>query len=73
MLPAMQRSPAHPNAESCTAADGLVKIGVGHDDQVILGPAGRLHPFAVMRARLVDGSGDIGRANERDGTHQRMR
>ena len=32
----------------------LVEVGVGHDDQVVLGPARRLHPLAVPGAGLVD-------------------
>ena len=34
--------------------DGLVEVGVGHDDQMVLGPAGRLHALAVPRAGFVD-------------------
>ena len=72
-LPAMQRSPAQPKAEACMRRDGLIQIGVGHDDQVILRAAGRLHAFAVLRAGFVDVLGDAGRADERDRAHQRMR
>ncbi len=71
-LPAMQRSPAQPNAESWSAPDGLVEVGIGHDDQMVLRPAGRLHALAVLRAGLVDVLGDRRRADERDRAHQRM-
>ncbi len=47
--------------------DGLIDVGVGHDDQVVLRAAGRLDPFAVGRAGLVDVLGDAGGADERDG------
>ena len=73
MLPAMQRSPAQPKAESLKRTDGLVEVGVGHDDQMVLGPAGRLNPLAVPRAGLVDVPRHRRRADERDRAHQRMR
>ena len=28
MLPAMQRSPAQPNADACNRRDGLIEIGI---------------------------------------------
>ena len=72
-LPAMHRSPAQPKAESLERRGGLVEVGVGHDDQVVLRPAGRLDPLAVPRAGLVDVPGHRGRADERDRAHQRVR
>ena len=44
--------------------DHLVKIGVGHDDAVVLGPAHRLHSLARRDAALVDVMGDVRRADE---------
>ena len=49
--------------------DGLVEIRVRHDDQMVLRPAGRLHPLAVPRAVFIDGPRDGRRADERDRTH----
>ena len=43
---------------------GLVHIGVGHDDHVVLGAAQRLHPFPVLGAGAVDVFGDRGGADE---------
>ena len=51
---------------------GLVEIGVGHDDEMVLGAAGRLDPLAVLRAGHVNVPGDRRRADERDRTHQRV-
>ncbi len=53
--------------------DGLVDISVGHDDQMILGTAGCLHPLAVARAGFIDRAGDGRRAHERDRAYERMR
>ena len=38
--------------------DGLVHVGIGHDDHVILGTTQRLHPFAVGSAGRIDIFGD---------------
>ncbi len=54
-------------------AGSLIKVGIGHDDQMVLRPAGRLDPLAVARAGLVDVPGHGRRADERDRSHQRMR
>ena len=72
-LPAMQRSPAQPKADGWTRLHRLVEVGVGHDDQVVLGPAGRLHALAVPRAGLVDVLRHGRRADERDRRHQGVR
>jgi hypothetical protein len=42
----------------------LLQIGVGHDDQVVLRAAGRLHALAVLRPGFIDVLGDRGRADE---------
>jgi hypothetical protein len=52
--------------------DGLLQVGVGHDNQVILGAPRRLNALPVRRASLVDVPRDIGRADKRDRPHQRM-
>ena len=31
---------------------GLIQLGVGHDDEVVLRAAGRLHALAVLRCRV---------------------
>ena len=72
-LPAMHRSPAQPKAERLDRLRRLVEVGVGHHDQVVLGPARRLHPLAVPRPGLVDVPGHRRRADERDRGHQRVR
>ena len=46
---------------------GLVEIGVGHDDHVVLRAAEGLHALAVLCAGGVDVLGDGGRADEGDG------
>ena len=43
---------------------GHLDVGVGQHDHVVLGAAERLHPLAVLRARLVDVARDRGRADE---------
>src|SRR5208282_5034963 len=35
-------------------ADGLIEIGIGHDDEMVLGAAGGLHSLAVLCARQVN-------------------
>ena len=45
---------------------GHLDVGVGQHDHVVLGAAQRLHPLAVLRARLVDVAGDRRRADEAD-------
>ncbi len=46
---------------------GLIEIGVGHDDHVILRAAESLHALAVLCAGGVDVLGDGGGADEGDG------
>ena len=46
---------------------GLLEVGVGHDDHVVLGAAERLHAFAVPRSFGIDVLGDGRRADEADG------
>jgi hypothetical protein len=46
--------------------DGLVEIGIGHDDQMILSAAGGLDALAVAGAGFVNVFGDCSRTNERD-------
>ena len=52
--------------------DGLVEVGVGHDDQVVFRTAGGLDAFAVLRAGFVDVFCDGGGADEGDGADERM-
>ena len=47
--------------------DGLVHVGVGHDDHVVFRAAEALHAFAGRAAARVDVLGDRGRADEADG------
>ena len=51
---------------------GLVEIGVGHHDQVVLRAAERLHALAVPRAVRIDVLGDGRRADEADGRDVRV-
>ena len=52
--------------------DHLIHVGVGQDDAVVLGAAHGLHALMVGRARLIDVVGDVRRADEADGVHQRV-
>jgi hypothetical protein len=45
---------------------GLVEVGVGYDDHVVLGAAECLDALAVGSGRLVDVLGDEGGADEAD-------
>ena len=45
---------------------GVAEVSAGDDDRVVLRPAERLHPLAVLGRPGVDVGGDRGRANERD-------
>ena len=45
---------------------GLVHVGVGHHDHVVLGAAQRLHPLIVRRALVIDVLGDRRGADEAD-------
>ena len=47
----------------------LVEVGVGHDDQVVLGPARRLHPLALPGAGLIHVPRIGRRADERNRVH----
>ena len=47
--------------------DGLVEVGVGHDDHVVLGAAEALGALAVGRGGTVDVAGDRRGADEGDG------
>ena len=49
--------------------DGLVHIGVGHDDHVVLRAAQRLHALAVGAAARIDVFADGGGADKADGGH----
>ena len=49
------------------------KIGIGQDEDVILGAAGGLYPLPVLVPRFVDVLGDGGRSDKGDRTNQRMR
>jgi hypothetical protein len=49
--------------------DGLVEVGVGHHDHVVLRAAERLHALAVARAGLVDVLRDRRRADEAQRLH----
>ena len=52
---------------------GLLEVGVGHDDHVVLRAAERLHAFAVPRSFGIDVLGDGRRADEADGRDVGMR
>ena len=52
--------------------DGQVQLGIGHDDQVVLRPAGRLHALAVVGRRFVHVPGNRCRADKRDCGDQRV-
>jgi hypothetical protein len=52
--------------------DRLRHVGVGHDDDVVLGAAVRLHALAVPRGGLVDVLRDGRRADEGDGPDLRV-
>ena len=45
-LPAMHRSPGTAKRRRRKRLHGLIQIGIRHDDQMILRPAGRLHALA---------------------------
>ena len=62
----MQRWPAQPVNESTTPRTVTVGIGVGHHDEVVLGPAQAQRALARAAARRVDRSRDRGRADEAD-------
>jgi hypothetical protein len=51
---------------------GLVEVGVGQDDPVVLGPAHGLHPLAVGAGPREHRLGDVGAADEADGLDGRM-
>ena len=55
------------------AARGVLHVGVGHEDDVILRAAVGLHALAVLRAGFVDVARDRRRADERNRLHLRMR
>ena len=46
--------------------DGLVEVGVGHHDHVVLGAAEALRTLAGRRGGRVDVVGDVGAADETD-------
>ncbi len=48
-------------------ADGIVDVGIGHDDRMVLRAAERLHALAVGRGGPVDVFGHWRRADEADG------
>ena len=52
-------------ADQCV--DGLVEVGVGHHDHVVLGAAEALRALAVGRRGRVDVLRDVGAADEADG------
>src|SRR5699024_7279055 len=52
--------------------NGLINVGIGHDDQVVFGATQCLYPFAKMRATLVDVFGDGGGAHKAEGGHIRV-
>ena len=65
-----------PRATKCTRLqrrNRLIEVGVRHDDQMVLRPAGGLHALAVLGAGFVDVFRDRSRTDERDGPHFRMR
>ncbi len=51
---------------------GLIEVGIGHDDQMILRPAGGLNALAVAGAGFVNILGDGSRSDEADGLDERM-
>ena len=51
---------------------GLIEVGVGHNNHVVLGAAERLHALAVRGAVGVDVLGDGRGADEADGSDARM-
>ncbi len=54
------------------AVDGGVELGVGHDDDVVLGAAERLHALPVLGGRLVDVVRDRRGADEGDAVDPRV-
>ena len=52
--------------------DGLLDVGIGHHDHMVLGPAQRLDAFAVAGAGFVDVLGNRGRADKAQSLHVRM-
>ena len=71
--PAMQRSPAQPNAASMTPRTEFSTSASGMRNDEILRAAVGLDPFAVFGAGLVDVSGNRRRADKRNRLHLRMR
>ena len=63
----MQRSPAAAVPGANQRISGLVHVGVGHDDHVVLGTTKALHAFAVGAASAVDVFGNRCRADKADG------
>lgn len=63
----MQRSPADPLV-ACTdqRIDGLVEIGVRHDDHMVLRSAERLNAFLMQRTLLMDIVSNRSRADKGD-------
>ncbi len=52
--------------------DGLVQIGVGHDDAVIFRAAHGLHALSSRDAAIIDIMSDVRRADEADRRNRRM-
>ena len=69
---ARQRWPGGVERRGEDAVDGGVELGVGHDDDVVLGAAERLHALPVLGGRLVDVVRDRRGADERDAVDPRM-
>ena len=63
---AMQRWPAQPDIEATTLLAVISTVGVGHDDQVVLGAAQRQHPLERRGAAPVDDLRHLGGADEAD-------
>ncbi len=63
---AMQRSPRAAVAGADQRVDGLIQVGVGHHDHVVLGAAEALCALAVRGRARVDVLRDVGAADEAD-------
>ena len=68
----MQRSPAEPKAAPDKSFTTWSRIGVGHDDTVVLRAAKCLDALRILRAAMVDVMRDVGRADKADRRDVRM-
>jgi hypothetical protein len=72
MEPAMQAFTGAAEGAGGEGGNGLVEVGIRHDDEMVFGAAGSLDALAVARAGFVDVFGDCCGADEGDGLDEGM-